>query len=165
MMFHMPSNPSALDQSALELWLLLLKTTFRLRSHIRPIFAQRGLTGPQWRVFRMLGESPEGSLTPGQVSDHLGVTGGNTTGIVDKLEEAGLVQRLPHPEDRRATLLQLTATGREMYAHVRPVFDERVTDLLSCLSEDEKQQTIALLGRVLSSLPAESGCNHEHRGS
>jgi DNA-binding MarR family transcriptional regulator len=160
MIFHMPNNSSASDGSALELWLLLLKATFRLRSHIRPIFAERGLTGPQWRVLRMLGESATQGLTLGQISDHLGVTGGNTTGIVDKLEEAGLVERLPHPDDRRATLLQMTAQGHRVYGQVRPVLDQRVTELLSCLSEDDKQQMIELLGRLLSSLPADPACGH-----
>ena len=154
------ANDSAFtpDEPALELWLMLLKTTFRLRNQIRPIFAERGLTGPQWRVFRMLGELADDTVTPGQVSDRLGVTNGNTTGIVDKLEEAGLVARRPHPEDRRATLLELTPTGREVYAEVRPVFDQRVSESLSCLTEDDKRQMIELLGRVLSSIPADQGC-------
>ena len=159
-MFHMPNNPSAPDASALELWLLLLKTTFRLRSHIRPVFAERGLTGPQWRVFRMLGEAEGQGLTPGQVSERLGVTGGNTTGIVDKLEEAGLIQRLPHPQDRRVTRLELTPTGQELYAQVRPVFDQRIVDLLGSLSEDDRQQMIQLLRRLLANLPIEPACGH-----
>jgi len=160
MIFDMANKPPTETSQALELWLTLLKTMFRLRSQIRPIFAERGLTGPQWRVFRMLGEAAEEGLTPGQVSDHLGVTCGNTTGIVDKLEEAGLVERRPHPDDRRATLLQMTAPGREVYDQVRPVFDQRVTDLMGCLSEDEKSQMISLLDRLSRDIPDGQGCGH-----
>jgi DNA-binding MarR family transcriptional regulator len=137
----------------------MLKTTFRLRHQVRPIFAERGLTGPQWRVFRMIGECSAEGLTPGQISDRLGVTNGNTTGIVDKLEEAGLVQRLPHPDDRRATLLQMTEVGRNTYDEVRPVLDQRVSELLGTLSVENKTEMIALLSQLLDSLPDDQGCS------
>jgi len=135
--------------AALELWLTMLNTFFRLRQSIRPVFAAHDLTGPQWRVFRTLGEAGGAGLTPGQISDELRVTPGNTTGIVDKLEEAGLTERAPHPDDRRAILIRLTARGDTVYRHVRPAFDERVAELLSCLSETEKRELTAALRRVL----------------
>lgn len=130
----------------------MLKVFFRLRLCIRPTFAEHGLTGPQWRIFRMLGEAGGEGLTPGQMSDELRVTQGNTTGIVDKLEEAGLVQRKPHPDDRRALLVGLTEQGETIYREVRPVFDARVTELLECLSPDCKADMLSSLQRVLQHL-------------
>ena len=136
-------------QTALELWQVMLNTSFSLRHSIRPVFAEHGLTGPQWRIFRMLGESGGKGLTPGQISEALHVTPGNTTGVLDNLEEAGLVQRQPHPDDRRALLIVFTERGEEVYRQVRPAFDERVAELFSCLGKDEKRELIAGLRRLL----------------
>ncbi|MEN6546092.1 MAG: MarR family transcriptional regulator [Armatimonadia bacterium] len=148
----MSKESSADSQQALELWLTMLKVFFRLRNSIRPIFAEHGLTGPQWRLFRMLGEAAGEGLTPGQMSEELRVTQGNTTGIVDKLEEAGLVQRKPHPDDRRALLIHLTEQGERLYQEVRPVFDARLTELLGCLPPDCKADMLSSLQQILQHL-------------
>jgi len=153
---------SANSQQAVELWLTMLKVVFRLRNSIRPVFTEHGLTGPQWRVFRMLGEAGGDGLTPGQMSDELRVTQGNTTGIVDKLEEAGLVQRKPHPDDRRALLISLTEQGEKMYYEVRPLFDARVTELLGCLPSDSKASMLCLMRQVLQHLDnVNAGTGHD----
>ncbi len=145
----MTRPPPPDTEAALELWLTMLQTLFRLRHGIRPAFTAHGLTGPQWRVFRMLGEAGPEGLTPGQISEELRVTPGNTTGIVDKLEEGGFTERVPHPEDRRAVLIRLTPRGEAVYGEVRPAFDQRVAELFSCLSVTEKRELTAALRRVL----------------
>jgi DNA-binding MarR family transcriptional regulator len=137
-------------QAALELWQMMLNTFSSLRQSVRPVFAAHGLTGPQWRIFRMLGESDGEGLTPGQISEALHVTPGNTTGVLDNLEEAGLVQRRRHPDDRRALLIVFTERGEAVYRQVRPAFDQRVAELFSCLGEDEKRELTARLQRVLA---------------
>jgi DNA-binding MarR family transcriptional regulator len=145
------SQPTPPDSpAALELWLTMLQTMFRLRHTIRPVFAAHDLTGPQWRVFRMLGEADTAGLTPGQISDELRVTPGNTTGIVDKLEEAGLIERVPHPEDRRAILIRFTERGAAVYAELRPAFDRRVAEVFACLSPAEQRDLTAALRKVLA---------------
>lgn len=136
-------------QPSLELWQALLNAFFRLGQSIRPVFAAYDLTGPQWRVFRTLGEQGGEGLTPGQISEQLRVTPGNTTGVLDKLAEAGLVERQTHPEDRRAVLVQLTPHGWEVYRQVRPAFDARVTELLGCLTPAETRDLTAALQRLL----------------
>jgi DNA-binding MarR family transcriptional regulator len=60
-----------------------------------------------WRIGR------EGPLTQRQLSEALRCTPRNVTGLVDALEDMGLVTRRPHPSDRRATLVTLTDRGSE----------------------------------------------------
>lgn len=60
-----------------------------------------------WRIGR------HGPLTQRQLSDALRCTPRNVTGLVDALEDMGLVSRQPHPTDRRATLVTLTEHGGE----------------------------------------------------
>lgn len=135
-------------QLALRLWTTLQKTSFLLRGQMRPVIAQWDLTGPQWRVLRKLAEAGPEGLTAGQVCGHLGVTGGNMTGIMDKLEAAGLVRRDPHPEDRRALLLKLTPSGEALYGEIKPAYEARVAEVLSLLTDDEKLEMLESLERL-----------------
>ncbi len=61
-----------------------------------------------------------GGRTPGQLGARLGLTSGAVTALADRLERHGLVERLPHPSDRRSSLLRVTAHAvgfaREAYA-------------------------------------------------
>src|SRR5919202_4091143 len=58
----------------------------------------------------------EGPIIMSDLGEELGVTPRNVTKLVDELEAEGLVRRLPHPSDRRATLLELTEQGRAKIA-------------------------------------------------
>lgn len=144
--------PTPEEAAALELWAALHRTSCLLRGQMRPLFATWDLSGAQCHVLRMLAQADGEALTLSQISERLLVSNGNTTGIVDKLEEAGLVQRVPHPADRRAILLQLTPAGATLSAEIHPVFRRRVTELLGALTPAEKQQLGALLGKLHGSL-------------
>ena len=67
--------------------------------------------------------------------------------IVDHLEERGLVARRPHPEDRRAKLVELTAAGRAAAARADAILDEPPAALRDAPAED-----LAALLRVLERL-------------
>ena len=64
-----------------------------------------GLAASELEALEHLEE--DGRLTQRELADRLALTSGGTTLLVDRLERAGLVSRLPHPSDRRAVLLQL----------------------------------------------------------
>ena len=74
-----------------------------------------------------------GPSTQRELAEALGVSARNVTGLVDALVETGFVTRGPHPTDRRATLVSLTAHGAEVAdrtgrragrAFARPLFEE-----------------------------------------
>jgi DNA-binding MarR family transcriptional regulator len=67
--------------------------------------------------------------------------------MVDDLEERGLVQRMPHPQDRRAKLVQLTAAGRVAAARADAILDEPPAELRHVPTED-----LAAVLRVLERL-------------
>ena len=67
--------------------------------------------------------------------------------MVDDLEERGLVQRTPHPEDRRAKLVELTEAGRAAAARADAILDEPPAALRDVPAED-----LAALLRVLERL-------------
>ena len=73
--------------------------------------ATDGLTYPRLRILEHLG--CHGPQKMKEVADDIGITARNITALVDTMEADGLVIRKPHPSDRRAVLLELTATGRK----------------------------------------------------
>ena len=68
----------------------------------------------------------EGALTPTRIAERSGLTAGSTTTLIDRLVSAGLVERTPHPEDRRRVLVGLTAPGR---AAIETMFSLFTSDL------------------------------------
>lgn len=71
---------------------------------------EQGLTGPRVHLLWVLGRS--GPCTQQSLAQALDVTPRNITGLVDGLVASGHVTRQAHPDDRRATLVTPTATGR-----------------------------------------------------
>jgi DNA-binding MarR family transcriptional regulator len=82
----------------------------RLNDALRPF----GLTFPRYEALMLLHFTRAGALPLGKVGERLQVHRTSVTNIVDKLERDGLVRRVPHAEDRRATLAEVTPEGRRV---------------------------------------------------
>ena len=72
-----------------------------------------GLTFARYEALMLLYFSRAGSLPLGKMGDRLQVHPASVTNLVNGLERDGLVQRAPHPSDRRTTLATITPRGRE----------------------------------------------------
>ncbi|MGW4058601.1 MarR family winged helix-turn-helix transcriptional regulator [Amycolatopsis sp. NPDC004747] len=81
----------------------------RLAEAMRVALADRGLTASRAEVIYVLAR--DGELMQRALADALNCTPRHVTGLVDQLEDAGLVQRRPHPRDRRAISVALTDEG------------------------------------------------------
>jgi DNA-binding MarR family transcriptional regulator len=82
----------------------------RVDAVLRPF----GLTFARYEALVLLYFSRNGSLPLGKMGDRLMLHPTSVTNIIDRLEENGLVQRVPHPTDRRTTLAEITDKGREI---------------------------------------------------
>ncbi len=80
----------------------------RLDALLRP----HGLTFARYEALVLLVFSSRGSLPLGKMGERLQVHPTSVTSIVRRLEDAGLLVRRPHPEDRRAVLAEITDEGR-----------------------------------------------------
>ena len=88
-----------------RLWLRLLKVVRGIENDLRDkLRRDHNTTLPRFDVMSALSRHPEG-LKMSQISGVLRVSNGNVTGIADRLSDEGLVERIPVPGDRRATLL------------------------------------------------------------
>ncbi len=74
-----------------------------------------GLSFPRYEALALLSFTRHGELPLGKIGIRLQVHPTSVTNVIDGLERDGLVQRIPHPSDRRTTLARITANGRERY--------------------------------------------------
>jgi DNA-binding MarR family transcriptional regulator len=112
-----------------------------------------GLGGGRGKVLFQLRDGP---ATLGQLAEANGVDAPYATLIVDKLEAHGLVERRPHPDDRRRKLVALTAAGRDAIATADAIW-LRPPRAIKDLSPDELGQLTGLLTRLLEVDAAGSG--------
>lgn len=136
------------DHEALRVWLRLLTCTniveSRLRNQLRTGFDS---TLPRFDLMAQLDRNPDG-LKMRELSRRLMVTGGNVTGLTDKLVEEGLVERRDDPRDRRAYSVHLTPAGKRAFRDMAQSHESWVIELFSGLDHAEKMQLLELLNRL-----------------
>ena len=106
-----------------------------------------GTTPGQVRLLRMLNRCDRPRRL-GELAQAMDVAPRSMTSKVDQAEADGLVRRVPDPDDRRATLVELTPAGRQALADVWAKRDVGMRRRLERLSEAERGQLLALLRRV-----------------
>lgn len=126
----------------------------RVRGHIDTeldrLFAQHGLTAPGFAVLVTLARlNQAGGVSQRRLMDELGLTSGTVSVRMDRLEEMGLIQREPDPEDKRNTRITLTAEGRALFERIVPDHLENERRLLAALSDAERELLVAVLGKLL----------------
>lgn len=109
-----------------------------------------GITLPQWRalgeIYKNQGIS---QVTLAGCIDSDPMT---LSGILDRLEKRGLIERYPDPNDSRAKLARLTASGVELVDTARSIGREFYENALSGLSETERARMVAGLTRIRANL-------------
>lgn len=98
----------------------------RIDSVLKPL----GLTFSRYELLTLLDFSSRGSMPLGKVGARLQVHHASVTNAVDRLEADGLVQRLPHPDDRRTTLAAITPAGRRLARRATLLLNEQVFSAL-----------------------------------
>lgn len=112
--------------------------------------AANGLTPARGQVLWLLHR--HGELTQRELSELLECSPRNVTGLVDALQDAGFVARSPHPDDRRAVLVSLTARGTKLVAGWSADRDTATANLWAGTSREERAVFAAVLDRVLAAL-------------
>src|SRR5690349_4610668 len=110
---------------------LLMGAARRMRRDFAGALVHAGVTPAQARALRIVME--HGTVRPSALAEHLHIAPRSATEVVDALEERGLVERAPDPDDRRATLVAPTAAARAELAQVDRVRREQSERFLAVL--------------------------------
>jgi MarR family transcriptional regulator for hemolysin len=105
-----------------------------------------GVTTAQWRVIAHVGHSP--GLKQVELAERLDVEPITACRIVDRLEEAGLVERQRDPEDRRAWRLVLTDKAQPIYRRLGDLAEEMAGEAFAGFSQQEIEAIRAKLAQV-----------------
>jgi DNA-binding MarR family transcriptional regulator len=121
----------------IELWNAVdarLKSEFNLPlSHFEPMSVMDRLS--RCRVY--------------DIAHELGITTGGTSKLVDRIEASGYCRRLPNPDDRRSSLLELTPEGKRLFAKAGVAFDEELQRWLgAAVPERTLRQFASTLARL-----------------
>lgn len=104
------------------------------------------LTAVQAMVISFLGDKD--IATSKEVSRETGLDAATLTGVLDRLEASGYIQRRPHPDDRRAIFIILTEQGLETVSRIRKKAVPANADFLSALNDSEKKEFRRMLRLV-----------------
>ncbi|MEV7801479.1 MarR family transcriptional regulator [Microbispora sp. NPDC088329] len=125
----------------------LVRSTFLVNAVYADSAREYGLTQQQGQLLCVLMAQPYGMSELGAT---LGLAKSSLTGLVDRSERNGLVQRTPDPQDSRAVRVSLTRQGAKLADEFYTETCRRVEELASGLAPAERDTLAALLGRVVT---------------
>jgi DNA-binding MarR family transcriptional regulator len=109
---------------------------------------RHGVSMAHLHVMSMLDR--HGELPMSRVAELLGVSDSNATGLVDRMEEHGFVERVRHPEDRRVVLVRISDRGRQILADVEVLRDDLIVRIMGRLDTAQLERLAAALNDVAS---------------
>jgi len=122
-----------------------------LRNRLRD---RTGVSGTDLSVLQYVwrAKSGERSVRVKDLTSHLGLTGPAVTGIIDRLERQGILQRVPNPEDGRSRFIELTPGQEQVFAAALDSTNEQLHELLSSFSERERRRLVRIVDRIVAAL-------------
>jgi DNA-binding MarR family transcriptional regulator len=115
---------------------VVLTAAFRtIDSFRRFIAAHHDISMNEVRALSRIAEATH--VTPKALAESLELTTGSVTSLIDRLESAGLVERTPHPQDRRSLQLELTPAGASKMNAVYDAFEAQVLEAVNEVPEEQ----------------------------
>jgi DNA-binding MarR family transcriptional regulator len=150
---HLPEPEAVRVGREVHVNLLLLAN--RSLDALEEICQREGTTHQQYVALwtLCLADDPGAGLPMGAVADGLLNRASDTTRLVDRLERAGLAERLPNPSDRRSVLVRATPEGHRVFAAVTPKLQAFHRHQWSSLSPTEVDALNGLLAKALWQAP------------
>jgi DNA-binding MarR family transcriptional regulator len=157
MTFAAPYDALNLDDAQLRAYFALMDAAAVLRHRVeQQLRTAADLTYVQFKVLARLGlDSPTGSLRMTELADEVVYSRSGLTYQAGQMENAGLVERHPSPDDDRGVILKITDAGRERLAKALPGHVAELQELLfKPLSGPDVSSLAALLEPVLEHMRA-----------
>lgn len=141
------------DKAPLRAWLRLFSCANLIERDIQArLRRQFACSLPKFDYLSQLHRVSGNTLTMGELGDLLMVSGGNITGLTDRLAADGLVERRAHPSDRRVQIVALTKKGRKQFTRMAAVHEQWLRDLMGGLDAKELDHLTVALDSLKASL-------------
>ena len=137
------------DASSTEAYASLVRAGEAVLTELdRCIADSFGVRQPVMTALAVLDGADE-ALTPSEIAERVLVASATMTATLDALERRGWVHRVPNPQDRRSTLVEITAEGRAVTDAALPGIRMVERSMMSTLTSAERRQLVELLDRIL----------------
>ena len=147
------SRSKASRKSALRAWLRLWACVGSVERVVRTrLYSDHGMTLPRFDYLSQLYREPDRRMNMTELSRRLMVSGGNVTGLTDRLVADGLVKREQDSSDRRMQIIVLTDDGYERFIQVAREHEKWIGELFKDLSPDQMRVLNQTLGQLKQSL-------------
>ncbi len=112
-----------------------------------------GLTDAQFNVLMLLKyQSEHGEMNQTNLGSKLLVNRSNVTGLIDRMEQAGWVQRTPDPSDRRVHIVKISSSGRRILEKAEKMYFNGVKKVMSSLSENDQKRLCSIMEKIRRNL-------------
>jgi DNA-binding MarR family transcriptional regulator len=140
------------DRSSVRVWLRLLSCTMAIEKEVQRRFAERDMTLPRFDVLAALDR--HGEMNMGALSEALLVSNGNVTQLVKNLVRDGLVEMRKPPEDRRSSIVRLTAEGRDRFRRLARAHQDWIDEMVGRLDFTTRERLYVALGLLKTDIAA-----------
>lgn len=93
-----------------------------------------------------------GELTPGQIGERLALSSGTVTGLIDRLERGGYIERARHPQDRRSVVIRPVGPQTAQVRDARGSMSQELSTLAAGLSEAEREVVVRYLEQAAAAI-------------
>jgi DNA-binding MarR family transcriptional regulator len=123
--------------------------------------------GEWWLLGALRRSGPPYRKSPGKLAEDIGLSSGAMTNRLDRLEAAGLIRRLPDPDDRRALQVELTEAGWQAWQDTVGAQARKEALVANALDPAEKEMLNALLRRLMLEFEEQAGklAHHEAKAA
>lgn len=129
--------------------LLLAQAREAVISNFRPILRHIGLTEQQWRILRVLVESP---MRPSQISEVCQILKPSLTGVLNRLEEMDLIEKRRFDNDPRQMMVALSSKGRELMKKTMPLVENQYRAMEEVIGHEVLDQVYGVLDQLMTAL-------------
>ena len=141
-----------LDASPMGIIGRMARLSKHLDRAIQGVFSDFGLRQGEFDVLATLRRSGQPyQLSPTELFNTMMVSSGTMTHRIDRLEQAGLVERIPDPSDRRGTLIHLTTKGFDLIEVAVAAHVDNMHRILEPLAAPDREVLMGLLRQLLMS--------------
>jgi len=142
------------DITAISSFLHLLRVATDLSIALDTCLSKHGLLQGRWWVLILLMREASKTATPSVLADKAGVTRATMTGLIDGLEQVGLVERVFAKDDRRSIVIHLTEAGQAKLDVVMPDYYRRLRQCMQALDEKKRAELHLILDLINSGITA-----------